>query len=526
MWSVGLIVGALGFMPVRQEALAVQILSPAAGAQLPADAPIEVQFAARRGPFLEVYLQVDAVLVNQTLPAASETQMTGTLTWDAPTPGVHSLVVLAVDMNKNVARAEIQIQVTGDARTPVPTIGSTEMQLRFVNLTDGGTVEAALDDSAKAFVNVVVEASGVPTAGIGLWVDDVPMPAVDNPLRLSPFVAEFHWSPPRGAGTYALRAEAISDDKQFSAELTIQITVTGLPVFTPTPPPLDEAGANRRMVELFQQVWGITLATPSLIYFESSQPDFERWVATAYINGQMYEIDLFNDTHYDTYVLPYADHTSDQDVYVLCRPAGVYRVLVVFVDYGNLDITPDEALSTVPVGVEAANRRYAALSQPPILTIEAVGAYVASPPVPGQFLMMDQIQALTGFDPAQFDLVAQVDLDANKTTAKTMEETVGTLVESGMALQGCGLPTKGMVNIWIIVSNEIYLPDSVRYTLFDHELGHLFGYRDGWPPHTEVNEEGLDVAIYLPAVLYGWTDTDGDRVVEILDPTPYGMNAP
>jgi hypothetical protein len=27
----------------------------------------------------------------------------------------------------------------------------------------------------------------------------------------------------------------------------------------------------------------------------------------------------------------------------------------------------------------------------------------------------------------------------------------------------------------------------------------------------------------FPTLMFGWTDSDGDGVVEILDPTPYGM---
>jgi hypothetical protein len=59
---------------------------------------------------------------------------------------------------------------------------------------------------------------------------------------------------------------------------------------------------------------------------------------------------------------------------------------------------------------------------------------------------------------------------------------------------------------------------------------HLFGYPGShdWPcsDGTTVDQADCCDAGNLPTLMLGWTDTDGDGTVEILDPTPYGMPNP
>jgi hypothetical protein len=59
--------------------------------------------------------------------------------------------------------------------------------------------------------------------------------------------------------------------------------------------------------------------------------------------------------------------------------------------------------------------------------------------------------------------------------------------------------------------------DGAFWVGFMHEMGHWHGWDHEWAGATKP-----DRLITAPA-LYGWTDTDGDGIAEILDPTPYGM---
>lgn len=62
---------------------------------------------------------------------------------------------------------------------------------------------------------------------------------------------------------------------------------------------------------------------------------------------------------------------------------------------------------------------------------------------------------------------------------------------------------------------------------FNHELSHMFGMMDDWPPQRGAAGPAGSVADdWIPYVMFGWTDTDGDGIREILDPTPYGTAGP
>lgn len=57
---------------------------------------------------------------------------------------------------------------------------------------------------------------------------------------------------------------------------------------------------------------------------------------------------------------------------------------------------------------------------------------------------------------------------------------------------------------------------SIAGAAYHHEVGHYWGWDHDWSPCS--NESDF---ITNPA-LFGWTDTDGDNIPEIIDPTPYG----
>ena len=61
----------------------------------------------------------------------------------------------------------------------------------------------------------------------------------------------------------------------------------------------------------------------------------------------------------------------------------------------------------------------------------------------------------------------------------------------------------------------------------NHELSHMFGMMDDWPAmRAGPGPAGSIADDWIPYVMFGWTDTDGDGVPEILDSTPYGTSGP
>jgi len=417
-------------------------------------------------------------------------------------------------------------------------VSSNGMQLRFINLTDSDTVSTTLDANGRPLVMVQVEVTGKAPMVVDLEANG--LPAVDevgqivealNTKGVLPFIAEIPWSPPNGGGEYTLVATALDNDKQI-AEVTAHVTVTGVATFTPLPPPLSQEQTTRRVSELFQEKYSVTIPAPSLQRFDfPKNPTRSRWIAAAYYKGMRYYVQIFDDAHIEWSNGEYSDttHRLNKDIY-FCRPAGTYRVLVIFVDYGNTGTVREDALVKVPVVVDWLNGLYTSFatsqgfaSAP--LRIEADAAYVASPPVLGELLTAEQISTLAGKNPSSYDFLMQIDLDVNATyAARYFSDFL--IPGGGIALQGCGANKFGVINIWSSVTDSRDLLGGLVMD-FNHELSHLFGMMDDWPPQLgATGPEGIPADDWIPYVLFGWTDTDGDGIPEIIDPTPYGTTGP
>ncbi len=416
------------------------------------------------------------------------------------------------------------------------------MQMVFVNLIDGGSVAATEGADGRPLVMVQVEVTGAVPMIVDLAANG--LPAVDaggHPLEVTntsgalPFTAEIPWSPANGGGEYTLVVTGTSTVKDF-VEATVHITVTGLPSFTATPPPLDLAGAQQRISALIQQQFGVSIPKPSVERFDFTQfPGSSRWIGSAYYRGTRYYIDLYDDTHYAWSNANYSDpaHRANGDNFVLCRPSGNFRVLTIFVDYGNTGANRAVVLAKVPVVVSWLNSLYTkfALSQGfsgALMQVEADAVYVSPPPVPGEFITADQIRTLTGNDPSAYDFLMQIDLDVNGTLAK---HYFSNLLEpgGGIALQGCGtgdIKYGSIINIWSSITDATNVEGGLVMD-FNHELSHLFGMLDNWPYQPGISgPDGISSDDWIPYKMFGWTDSDGDGIPEIIDPNPYGITNP
>lgn len=208
---------------------------------------------------------------------------------------------------------------------------------------------------------------------------------------------------------------------------------------------------------------------------------------------------------------------------------------MIYVDYGNLTVDKTDALAQVPVFANWTDQLYnnfaksqGFTSSP--LSIQADAAWISPPPSPGNLLSADQIQSAAGIDPSKYDILIQIDLDKNNSVG--ISHWKGILDQGGgIALQGCGAYSDGHVNIWSIVSATQQTQLEIHGILsmdFNHELSYMFGMLDSWPfqPGAITSPDGMTHDDWIPYTMFGWTDTDGDGIPEIIDPTPYGTNGP
>jgi hypothetical protein len=136
------------------------------------------------------------------------------------------------------------------------------------------------------------------------------------------------------------------------------------------------------------------------------------------------------------------------------------------------------------------------------------------------------VRTFAGKDPASYDFVMQIDLDSNGTYSSN--NFPGVMEPGGgFALQACDTCGKfGAINIWSSVPDILALPGGLTMD-FNHELSHMFGMMDDWPFLAgSTGPVGSVADDWIPYVMFGWTDTDGDGIPEILDATPHGTSGP
>jgi hypothetical protein len=413
----------------------------------------------------------------------------------------------------------------------------------FLNIQDGDTL--TLSNSTPT-VHIVAEADGPVVMGMNFNSGEGTTIWVPNESQAAPFRAEWNWTPTQSAKKYHLTVEAGTMDKSADALLSIHVTVAGLTATssqaTPTARPLPtypaysvDPAVRTKVISAYQREFGLSLKSPALgRKFRTGVDD--PWVSTAYVGGFLYEIDVSADntiTPYQSPVFPNLkiDFAKSISKTPICTPAGVYSMLVVFVDYGNLGVPKDELLGDLKTATDSVNASFGAFGvagpgSAPILQLRTTGVVIPPPASLSDYhITPAQIAKIPGVRLSDYQLFAQVDLDARHTARMAW----GGLVKAsdGYALSGC-TEKPDQINIWAEVSSPDDLTGENNHLsaiVLTHEMYHLFGYPAShiWPCSTGWTQDPADQCgqFNIPAMILGWTDLDGDGIPEILDPTPY-----
>ena len=110
-----------------------------------------------------------------------------------------------------------------------------------------------------------------------------------------------------------------------------------------------------------------------------------------------------------------------------------------------------------------------------------------------------------GIDPAEFNYVVSVNLDPTTTEGGFAG------AERFIYMANYGQWSRRLAQAeWVNVARAVY----------HHEVAHHWGWTHDWAAPCDGNETIRP--FFVPPVLLGWEDVDGDGVPEILDATPYG----
>jgi len=316
-----------------------------------------------------------------------------------------------------------------------------------------------------------------------------------------------------------------------------------VPVNPPVVPSVPE-DVKARIMQAYQENFGLTLTSPIIGRKERQGVTTDPWVSTAYIGDYFYQVDLFPDGRVEAFsrsipndlgVPPALSADPKEQALTACRPAGTYRLLFVFLDYGNLGLTEADVSSALRSATDEINALFTRLSaaageKSPILQMETVGVVVPyNVEPPANVLTPADFASLSGQDVNGFDMLVQVELDSTSRTRAYWEAQYGAMQSFAYATGVCGIPPQNS-DIWLSVdaASQLHGPEGRLFdTVLAHEVFHLFGYpgTHDWMCGDGTVADASDQcgALNFPSLMLGWADSDGDGVVEILDPTPYGM---
>jgi hypothetical protein len=385
---------------------------------------------------------------------------------------------------------------------------------------DGDTLPASIDpDNGFPSIELSIEIDealsenpllALDADGLQVLIREIPGASAGEPIPLS-------WTAWHGNGTYELVVHLLDKDGKSFFSLPLSIQVSDIPEGTPT--------IAERFIRLYKEKFNLIFSAPVFTHYgvtyEPAEEAENRWISTAYTQDTLYVIQLFDNgtvTHLSK------EMYGDNPPYGICRPQGEYKILTIVVDYGNTSLTEEKVRENLEKAVTEANQHWADYSASinlpeSILEIENTTAFIDAPADSNDFITLEQVKTFTGYDPMQFDLLAEVSLDSENRVIQTQ---IGGNSGGISFPNRCEPGSKWNVNMSVNIRNQT-IAKHAGQALFEHELMHMMGWNHWWPVGDGSSNPGYSDGFILPHYLYGWADTDGDGIIEINDPTPYGL---
>ncbi len=259
--------------------------------------------------------------------------------------------------------------------------------------------------------------------------------------------------------------------------------------------------------EAFEQQFGTDIPNPAVVR-SGWKPEQLRheWVSTAYLDSKQYRLFWWSD----------GSVTTDVGDPIHQLPKGDSQVIVVAVDHGNTNIAQvlDDLWPTAQAEIDMSHASFAAArgyAEPVVrfthTNILALRSEIGDPRDRNSVVAF---LAGKGYSEQDFDIVVSMDLDAESTSG-------GFTDLNDFVYMGCFFCTGG--GFQSLSASDLTL---VANAIYHHEFGHIWGWNHDWTDCTPISNVDLCQGFMTAPTLWGWEDTDGDGVPEILDSTPYG----
>jgi hypothetical protein len=263
-------------------------------------------------------------------------------------------------------------------------------------------------------------------------------------------------------------------------------------------PPRD-ASIRTAIVKAYRDNFGLDIPFPAYVK-ATSYKNTCSFTSVAYIGTTRYRIYLHD------------DGTIEANACDVKRPQGTYRVAVVAIDHGNTNIAALLNTDWAEVQQEI-NDNYEAFSMShgftePVLRFSNTNLLATSSQIANPRNSADIISFVesNGYRQEDFDIFVALDLDAQNCRGGWANYG-GNFVYMGYYFSPIAFAD--LNNNAANGKSQLFW---IGKSIYDHECGHIFGWEHEWIPNWQLRPGDL----ITDPVLYGWTDTDGDGIPEIL----------
>ncbi len=377
----------------------------------------------------------------------------------------------------------------------------------FAELQEGSAVGTVIADNGLPQATTRVRWTGEATIGVPVALDADGLQVAVYERGMTPDLHECDlvWHPWHGNGEYVLLLQLADFNTGTTiASQTVRVRVTDIPAGTPT--------VRERIIELYRRRFAIEVPAPVFGRYNKPIPEAANpsiWVSAAYIGNRFYSVGLRDSGEElaDTFGVNSGEPSVG-------RPLGHYDMLVVAGRVSATNVEAADVVSELASALSAANEHWAsasaALGQEPLLSLALDTVFVDEPLYPDRWLSAAEVRTLSHRSPWDYDVIVQLTFDPSAASV------------GGTVFNCCVPGGPPAVTIRFNVADSADLA-SMASAVLEHEFIHDLGWMHWWPEgdgstRARMAERGAR----LPSMMFGWVDSDGDGILEIQDPTPYG----
>ncbi len=290
-------------------------------------------------------------------------------------------------------------------------------------------------------------------------------------------------------------------------------------------------------VQLFKSQFGINLCSPFIapVYATSTNGRIcDYWIAIAYLDKYPLRLFITEDGSFlRDYKFQHYPYLSDPERIVYIEPKGIKKILNVFLDYGNSDISQvyDKYWSHSQDSINNEYTKYFKSwgIKDTVLYFKNTNICINAALVGNDAYAYSNLYPYlksNGYDVNSYDLIIIMNMNPGSEICCAWQ--VSTLPGEGPFSLVCHDFRHQTENFANYTQADLNL---YARTIYYEEMQHAFGYEHSMPLRFFYNSMAPEVAhlhgkpdMFVMPGIFGWDDTDGNGIIEILEPNPFGLN--